>query len=417
MENNHVIPSTAGIKYKAHGSWMSALVDAVDLNFLCPIRYIYDYLPFPTAWLMPQPVSLSNISQRGEGDMTASPFYKLERVNSVYLHTTEARLPLHTGLKDFRQNKYWRANEDSTRELLQLFAQDRKCSDVLLSNNRSLSDLAEKQLESEVIDTYSRFSVYMFPEADEERIRLLAQSVILIFIFDDTWESAAPETIVHVRQDFVSRLRGSIPPSAADTPLARRISDIRTCLLACDDEEGNGGAEVLETLIRFCYHAEPPRERFSSVRDYLDYRWEDIANTFTSSCAKFSICSSVDQTKPELRRLLRHIGDHISIVNDMASFEKEKRHFDAGRANSMINLVHVIATLERAETQTAKSMAYAWQLWTENAILEELKALKQRNGLSSEEWSFVDVCLMAASGNLLASVVMSRYGGEKTRVA
>ncbi|KAL9020014.1 MAG: hypothetical protein Q9185_002753 [Variospora sp. 1 TL-2023] len=366
---------------------------------------------------MPQPLSLSNILQRDEDDITASPFYRLERASSVYLHTTAARLPLHTGLKDFRQNKYWRANEESTKELLQLFAQDRKCSDVLLSDNRSLSDLAKKQLENEVIDTYSRFSVYMFPEADEERIRLLAQSVILTFIFDDTWESATPETVVHLREYFVSRLNGSIPPSAADTPLERRISDIRTRLLACDDEEGNGGADVLETLISFWCHAEPSREGFSSVRDYLDYRREDIANPFVSSCAKFSISSSVDRTKPEFRCLLRYIGDHISIVNDLASFDKEKRHFDAGKANSMINLVHVIATLERAETQTAKSMAYAWQLCTENAILEELTALKRRNGLSREEWSFVDACLMAASGNLLASVVMSRYGGEKTRVA
>lgn len=184
MESNHAIPSTAGIKDKAHDFWTSGLVDPVDLNFLCPIRYVHDYLPSPPTWLMPQPVSLSNILQRDEDDMAASPFSRLERVSSVYLHTTAARLPLHTGLKVFRQNKYWRANEDSTKELLQLFAQDRKCSDMLLSDNRSLSDLAEKQLENEVIDTYSRFSIYMFPEADEERIRLLVQSVILTFVFD-----------------------------------------------------------------------------------------------------------------------------------------------------------------------------------------------------------------------------------------
>lgn len=101
----------------------------------------------------------------------------------------------------------------------------------------------------------------------------------------------------------------------------------------------------------------------------------------------------------------------------MASYDKEKRHFDTGRAKSMINLVHVIATLERVETQTAKAMAYAWQLSTENAILEDLQALKRQKELSNEEWMFVDACLTAASGHLFASVVMSRYGGEKARVA
>lgn len=33
-------------------------------------------------------------------------------------------------------------------------------------------------------------------------------------------------------------------------------------LLAGDEEEGNGGAEILQTLIGFCHHADPPREEF-----------------------------------------------------------------------------------------------------------------------------------------------------------
>ncbi|KAL9007938.1 MAG: hypothetical protein Q9173_006887 [Seirophora scorigena] len=380
------------MKSNHHRHRASSRNGSADVNTLCPIHYIYDYLPFPTAWLTPRPVSLSIVWQPDEDNRPAFPAYNKEQgKTSVDIHATAAQLPLHTGLDNFWQNKHWQANEDSTKELLKLFAEDRRCADVMLSKNFSLSSLAREQLKSEVIDTYSRFSVYMFPEADEERIRLVAQSVILIFIFD--------------------------APSESDTPLERRINDIRHGLLAGDKEEGNGGAEVLETLIKFLYHAAPPNEGFSSVRDYLDYRWEDIANNFTWSCAKFSIRSGVDQTNPDLGRLLHHIGDHISIVNDMASYEKEKRHFDTGRAKSMINLVHVIVTLERVETQTAKSMAYAWQLLTENAILEDLQALKRQNQLSIEEWSFVDACLTAASGNLLASVVMSRYGGEKTRVA
>ena len=56
------------------------------------------------------------------------------------------------------------------------------------------------------------------------------------------------------------------------------MSAIRQGFLDGDAEGGNGGAEVLQTLINFCNHSHPPPENFSSVRDYLDYRWEDIAN-------------------------------------------------------------------------------------------------------------------------------------------
>lgn len=83
----------------------------------------------------------------------------------------------------------------------------------------------------------------------------------------------------------------------------------------------------------------------------------------------------------------------------------------------MINLVHVIAKVDRMEETAAKSMAYAWQLCTENEILKELEELKRRDEMSVEDWNFVDACLLAASGNLLTSVVFSRYGGEDARIA
>ena len=83
----------------------------------------------------------------------------------------------------------------------------------------------------------------------------------------------------------------------------------------------------------------------------------------------------------------------------------------------MINLVHVIVKVDRIEAMAAKSMAYAWQLCTENEILKELEELKRHDELSVEDWEFLDACLVAASGNLLTSVVISRYGGEDARIA
>lgn len=83
----------------------------------------------------------------------------------------------------------------------------------------------------------------------------------------------------------------------------------------------------------------------------------------------------------------------------------------------MINLVHVIMEVEHMHAVEAKSMAYAWQLSTEDEILRELEGLTGRDELSAEEWRFVDACLLAASGNLLTSIVISRYGGEDTSIA
>ena len=139
--------------------------------------------------------------------------------------------------------------------------------------------------------------------------------------------------------------------------------------------------------------------------------------------------SSVDENSPNLHRIVHHIGDQISIVNDLASYEMEKQRFESGKAKSLINIVSVIMKLERVEEVVAKSMAYAWQLSMENEILKDLEELKkkkteeekmQRNELSVEEeeedWRFIDAWLLVATGNLLTSVVMSRYGGEGARI-
>ena len=84
--------------------------------------------------------------------------------------------------------------------------------------------------------------------------------------------------IEDLREVFVSRLRGSIESSATDTPLEKEMSKLRQGLLAGDEEKGNGGAETLETLIDFFYHPIPPREGYGTVRDYLNYRLEDIGS-------------------------------------------------------------------------------------------------------------------------------------------
>lgn len=181
MEKGHVGPMIRnGLKdFQLH-----TLAAPEDQEVLCPISYIYDYLPRQRQWLKPQPISLSRIFAESNECKSTLVGHQLGRTNSILLHTQAASLPLHTGLENFRQNKFWKANETATRDLLKLFAKDHYCSEVVLTNKRSMSGLAEDQLKTAIIDTYSRFSIYMFTEADEDRIQLLAQSVILIFAFD-----------------------------------------------------------------------------------------------------------------------------------------------------------------------------------------------------------------------------------------
>ena len=169
------------VKNEVKGYEPLALVVPDDKEWLCPINYVYDYLPNDIKWLTPQPLSLDRIFSTSEhGPAVFDHFAK----NHVRLQTQAGRLPLHTGIEDFPQSKYWKISVEANEELLGLFAQDQRCSEIMLSDTRSMTDLANGQLKIGVLDTYGRFSIYMFALADKDRAPLLAQSMILIFIFD-----------------------------------------------------------------------------------------------------------------------------------------------------------------------------------------------------------------------------------------
>ena len=173
-----------------HEYKFAALASPNDIEWLCPIKYLYDCLPHHTRWLKSQPISLSCFSVESKEGKSAFVDQQAKRSNSISLHTQASKLPLHTGLRDFRQNKHWRASEEATKALLELFSKDQRCSQVILFNQISMSSLAENQLKTAASDAYSKFSIYMFPEADENRIQLLGQCLVLIFIFDGEQKSS-----------------------------------------------------------------------------------------------------------------------------------------------------------------------------------------------------------------------------------
>lgn len=168
--------------------WQSALVAKEDLSLLCPITYVYDYLPHDTQWLQPLPTSLDCVFSGSNRRPWLEVGPSTSERNAIQLYPQPANLPLHTGLENFKQSVHWKANVEATRELLELFAKGERCERTMISDHwrLSLARLAERLLKTTaaVENTYSRYSVYMFANADERRIKLLAQSVILIFMFD-----------------------------------------------------------------------------------------------------------------------------------------------------------------------------------------------------------------------------------------
>jgi hypothetical protein len=171
------IKESNGIQRKAYH--MEQLTAAADGDLVCPIRYVYDYLPHNIGWMRTQRISIPD-EVRGQ----IHPVHEHTRANSIALRPELSGLPIHTGLASIRQSKHWEANIRASTELLELFAQDQRCKDAMLPDGRSMATWAQGEVVSKVSECVSRFTIYMWPDGDEERLRLLGQTVVLIFIFD-----------------------------------------------------------------------------------------------------------------------------------------------------------------------------------------------------------------------------------------
>lgn len=135
------------------------------------------------------------------------------------------------------------------------------------------------------------------------------------------------------------------------------------------------------------------------------------------AAVKFSLGSSIDLADPRLNRYLILVKDHLAIINDMASFDKEKRAFDHGSSSDMINIVDVIQRLlSLPDIDSAKALAYAYQLQTEAWMREELQTLESQEEVDEEQWRYLEATYACAAGNAFFSMTSERYGGEAARL-
>lgn len=142
----------------------------------------------------------------------------------------------------------------------------------------------------------------------------------------------------------------------------------------------------------------------------------DIVDRFVIAAAKFSIKSSVSVTDPRFERYLSLVGDHLGLVNDLASYDKELRALNSDETDDMINIVAVVKTVTLLQgTDEAKSVVWSLQLQMEKQMMEELESLRAQ-GLSDEEWWFLEAVASTATGNVMFCMTTSRYGGEAARI-
>lgn len=104
-------------------------------------------------------------------------------MNSIPVFPTNANLPWHSSIHYVRQNVHWQMALEATKTLLQHFASDPTATKLLIEGGRSYAEVAAKELPI-LNDNWTRFSGYLWPAASEKRLKLLAETIVYVFIFD-----------------------------------------------------------------------------------------------------------------------------------------------------------------------------------------------------------------------------------------
>ena len=146
-----------------------------DIADLPRIEYAYDPLAALPDYFNQGLVPLSS------GATTKNIFSSL---NSVKLDPVSARLPYRCSLDHVYASKFWESNLSETVKILSLLAEDDSASDIEVDHGITVAKLARKALCPGLEHQMVLATHYMFPGANEQRIKQISALMIMYFVFD-----------------------------------------------------------------------------------------------------------------------------------------------------------------------------------------------------------------------------------------
>ncbi|PYI26857.1 terpenoid synthase [Aspergillus indologenus CBS 114.80] len=327
-----------------------------------------------------------------------------------------SRVPWPTSFPAARQCRYWEAAQTACERLIHESRVLRSREGKLLPKGFLCADSNHDVLtrqERAIVDTAVSAAIYIVPNAPVERIKIIAQLFMLLWTHDEML-TAFPlfqgETVVDTITQYMydlSKNDGSIPENTIVSSI-----ELSPELL----NEGHGLLRVV--LGHFCsfvfFTREQQRTQFQDIRDFLNYRATDIAADFVSACIRFG--NQLDLNAQELKgvqHLVDVASDHMTLINDLFSFNKEKKaSIEEGAL--FLNTVHYIETVLEINSLLAKDVTLSLAQDYEAKIEAEIMRLRQGPPLGHQQWSYVYAMVEAASGNLLFSITSIRYGAKTT---
>lgn len=154
---------------------LSQLTSPTDAALISPVKFAHDPVPKTPLYL-----DAKDAPFPGESFDSMHPLLK----HGIKLYPRKARLPFRCSLNAANESRFWKQGLESSMELLKLLSDDQSANDVVVRGGVTMAGLARQELRPEFEHRFCKANLYMLPYADEERTKLLAASMVMMFLWD-----------------------------------------------------------------------------------------------------------------------------------------------------------------------------------------------------------------------------------------
>ncbi|KAI4087877.1 MAG: hypothetical protein LQ344_006502 [Seirophora lacunosa] len=213
-------------------------------------------------------------------------------------------------------------------------------------------------------------------------------------------------------ENLIPISRGDVLPDRSK-PAEFILYDLWESMRAHDKELAD---EILEPVFTFMRAQTDPARTDGSVRElgpYLEYREKDVGKALLAALMRYSMALYVTPDELEsVEEIERNVSKHLSVVNDIFSWEKEVLASQSGHEEGSVLCSSVQVMASEAEIETAAAKRVLWSMcreWERRHSELEAGYKKRKPAPSQSILTYVKGLEYQISGNEQWSETTKRY--------
>ncbi|KAL2833629.1 Aristolochene synthase [Aspergillus pseudoustus] len=267
----------------------------------------------------------------------------------------------------------------------------------------------EKARQKFVAAGFSRVTCLYFPKSLDDRIHFACRLLTLLFLIDDLLENMSFEEGSEYNERLIPIMRGDVEANR-DVPVEYITWDLWESMRAHDRDLADDIVEPVTLFMRA--QTDRARAKPLGLGDYFEYRERDVGKALLSALMRFSMGLRLSAYElSSMRHIDANCSKHISVINDIYSYEKELYSSQVAHEEGgvLCTSVRTLAKEANIDVQATKRVLFfmcrEWEV-IHQEMEEELRASRK---VSSAALVYVKGLEYQMSGNELWSRTTLRY--------